>query len=230
MFNAACMAATLFQHTAARRRLGNVQARRIARRSFNTQPPEGGWLRVAMVISPALCFNTQPPEGGWNPDAKRFTADDWFQHTAARRRLGCRFYQVKLFAVVSTHSRPKAAGAAVKEMAFAVTLVSTHSRPKAAGFSCRVVMVVVLLFQHTAARRRLELLHSFLFEFNDVSTHSRPKAAGINQAGKYVVTIVSTHSRPKAAGHVANIMRINDWFQHTAARRRLVISSYVKPT
>ncbi len=99
--------------------------------------------------------------------------------------------------------------------------VSTHSRPKAAGFSCRVVMVVVLLFQHTAARRRLELLHSFLFEFNDVSTHSRPKAAGINQAGKYVVTIVSTHSRPKAAGHVANIMRINDWFQHTAARRRL---------
>ena len=33
--------------------------------SFNTQPPEGGWvsrLRVTVGVEP---FNTQPPEGGW---------------------------------------------------------------------------------------------------------------------------------------------------------------------
>ena len=54
-------------------------------------------------------------------------------------------------------------------------MVSTHSRPKAAVQSL-INDGASYWFQHTAARRRL-----------------------INQAGKYVVTIVSTHSRPKAA-------------------------------
>ncbi|WP_083299426.1 hypothetical protein, partial [Neisseria sp. HMSC077D05] len=33
----------MFQHTAARRRLGRPAAKCDARKSFNTQPPEGGW-------------------------------------------------------------------------------------------------------------------------------------------------------------------------------------------
>ena len=32
-------------------------------------------------------FNTQPPEGGWLGVAGYFMAQTWFQHTAARRRL-----------------------------------------------------------------------------------------------------------------------------------------------
>ena len=34
-----------------------------------------------------MCFNTQPPEGGWARAAVARTAEDAFQHTAARRRL-----------------------------------------------------------------------------------------------------------------------------------------------
>ena len=57
-------------------------------RSFNTQPPEGGWpmerqqavevskfqhtaarrrlaVRTTHSPKPTVCFNTQPPEGGW---------------------------------------------------------------------------------------------------------------------------------------------------------------------
>ena len=33
--------------------------------SFNTQPPEGGWLRQVLLLLSPSCFNTQPPEGGW---------------------------------------------------------------------------------------------------------------------------------------------------------------------
>ena len=33
-----------FQHTAARRRLAPARTHRLKRLSFNTQPPEGGWL------------------------------------------------------------------------------------------------------------------------------------------------------------------------------------------
>ena len=32
---------------------------------FNTQPPEGGWIALAIIKTIAVGFNTQPPEGGW---------------------------------------------------------------------------------------------------------------------------------------------------------------------
>ena len=79
---------SMFQHTAARRRLesrqhGNssgvcvskhsrpkaagfsIRCRFWLSRCFNTQPPEGGWLLLAVIILTAFGFNTQPPEGGW---------------------------------------------------------------------------------------------------------------------------------------------------------------------
>ena len=36
-----------------------------AQESFNTQPPEGGWLINFQTVFDTDCFNTQPPEGGW---------------------------------------------------------------------------------------------------------------------------------------------------------------------
>ena len=36
-----------------------------SRRSFNTQPPEGGWLNRSYDSFLNTGFNTQPPEGGW---------------------------------------------------------------------------------------------------------------------------------------------------------------------
>ena len=145
---------TRFQHTAARRRLVPILLHHIPNMSFNTQPPEGGWavrklskffggefqhtaarrrlalLPTAVVLFGAFqhtaarrrlaesqsqasnydCFNTQPPEGGW-------------VHIGGQNNT---------LLVVSTHSRPKAAGPA----ACCPTRhrsVSTHSRPKAAG-------------------------------------------------------------------------------------------------
>ena len=79
--------------------------------SFNTQPPEGGWVQVVSphddvgavsthsrlkaagsvlkgAVEPPLGFNTQPPEGGWAPTVGGLP----------------RVLQV------STHSRLKAAG------------------------------------------------------------------------------------------------------------------------
>ena len=101
---------------------------------------------------------------------------DWFQHTAARRRLVLVINPSNTGAIVSTHSRPKAAG---------TTNNVTHNNTT---------------FQHTAARRRLGLWANsragWWIRFNTqppeggwepvpplpppepVSTHSRPKAAG----------------------------------------------------
>ena len=118
--------------------------------------------------------------------------------------------------VVSTHSRPKAAGIhykgrpsllagfntqppeggwsrALKDYGY-TQQVSTHSRPKAAG-----------AFQTHAVR------------LARVSTHSRPKAAGDKLDGADTYDVVSTHSRPKAAGG------------HTATRFRRLLCFNTQP-
>ena len=129
-----------------------------------------------------------------------------FQHTAARRRLAWSSRSCVFALAVSTHSRPKAAGERAEKERIQY-VVSTHSRPKAAGSfpmkGCRW-----LLFQHTAARRRLGD-NVWLWGLGYVvSTHSRPKAAGSSRNTLVVGGQVSTHSRPKAAGRHGFAVRI----------------------
>ena len=90
----ATLSELMFQHTAARRRLGPsiTSCRHYTR--FNTQPPEGGWQAWQTPVCIIRRFNTQPPEGGWT--------------------VFCFFNNAK---TVSTHSRPKAAGASLKSLA-----------------------------------------------------------------------------------------------------------------
>ena len=167
-----------------------------------------------------LCFNTQPPEGGWTPITGLRACNGRFQHTAARRRLAAIGAIPRVCVTVSTHSRPKAAGGGLARE-FKTYLVSTHSRPKAAGQrlgilrsqyecfntqppeggwaqSCSIWRRCVM-FQHTAARRRLGRQHivwSFAVRFQH--TAARRRLGRICRTG--AVSEVSTHSRPKAAG------------------------------
>ena len=120
-----------FQHTAARRRLGGRTTEKRGRCSFNTQPPEGGWILREIHQSCLSSFNTQPPEGGWLHASEVSLLPYLFQHTAARRRLAATTFQKLTIEGVSTHSRPKAAGARNGENHHN-DKVSTHSRPKAA--------------------------------------------------------------------------------------------------
>ena len=79
-----------FQHTAARRRLGNLTATSHGRQSFNTQPPEGGWLvPVLYAKNPEIVSTHSRPKAAGSPVVIFFSFAK-FQHTAARRRLGAR--------------------------------------------------------------------------------------------------------------------------------------------
>ena len=168
----------MFQHTAARRRLGRSELLPVKTNSVSTHSrpkaaglyfchidgldkrvsthsrPKAAGLLFRQINACANSFNTQPPEGGWAMTTGIFEMP-----------------------TVSTHSRPKAAGKDTVDD-FPVVAVSTHSRPKAAGISYEPLCV-----------------------FMEVSTHSRPKAAGpfVEGTGKPEYQ-VSTHSRPKAAG------------------------------
>ena len=107
----------------------------------------------------------------------------------------------------------------------------------------KMLLLFLLMFQHTAARRRLEKIlksdvdkyivsthsrpkaagYKMIFGTKEtlVSTHSRPKAAGYKMIFGTKETLVSTHSRPKAAGGSLWQRACREMFQHTAARRRL---------
>ena len=76
-------------------------------------------------------FNTQPPEGGWV-----------LQVAGQERRI-----------VVSTHSRPKAAGIFIRLSLYAVAFQHTAARRRLENYTS--YNDLQLLFQHTAARRRL---------------------------------------------------------------------------
>ena len=78
-----------FQHTAARRRLGlKRRHHRMAARSFNTQPPEGGWQVRHSHESCRISVSTHSRPKAAGTRHKALTRMAAFQHTAARRRLG----------------------------------------------------------------------------------------------------------------------------------------------
>ena len=81
----------------------------------------------------------------------------------------------------------------------------------------------ILVFQLTAARRRLAKICESSLSGNMVSTHSRPKAAGAAARAVPPYIQVSTHSRPKAAGshrcHVPPIHQVSTHSRPKAAGR-----------
>ena len=81
-------------------------------------------------------------------------------------------------------------------------IVSTHSRPKAA---VRITLPLCTPKSFNTQPPEGGWLKQAFFTCQKptVSTHSRLKAAGLFSDGLFYLGIVSTHSRPKAAGRRA---------------------------
>ena len=121
---------------------------------------------------------------------------------------------------VSTHSRPKAAGAATSGDDFYLD-VSTHSRPKAAGSSPVFIKTGSKSFQHTAARRRLGQIYITVSRergFQHTAARRRLERLHLqtNRSPKFQHTAAR-----RRLDNCGNKIRFIKWFQHTAARRRL---------
>ena len=123
---------------------------------------------------------------------------------------------------VSTHSRPKAAAVPLPH-GFFFFGVSTHSRPKAA-VPAYLPRRNRAWFQHTAARRRLQPHRLSICGGERFNT--QPPEGGCDLPTAMLdIAYVSTHSRPKAAARAVAVAYLTRAFQHTAARRRLVLTS-----
>ena len=103
---------------------------------FNTQPPEGGWASCCAIKERCKKFQHTAARRRLGINSQSSLSIGKFQHTAARRRLEFSHRRGFIIKQVSTHSRPKAAGARVHWF-IQGPHVSTHSRPKAAGASLK---------------------------------------------------------------------------------------------
>ena len=195
-------------------------------KGFNTQPPEGGWIHeeavsVAVSVSThsrpkaagyrlAHCpvgklvsthsrpkaaglaltgndgrqggFNTQPPEGGWGGVQIR------------RLRMG-RF-----------NTQPPEGGWADKHLAI-LGFRRFNTQPPEGGWPTKPIKLLnLILFQHTAARRRLDLFSKL-----------------------YALAVLSFQHTAARRRLDAAARRIDSSFrfQHTAARRRLALSAWL---
>ena len=217
-----CFSLYLFQHTAARRRLGKPSRLSAHHTLFQHTAARRRLVRAFTPVAPLIRF----------------------QHTAARRRLASITACPYLISDVSTHSRPKAAGFAtitlirVARGSFNTQppeggweteifvmfgrFVSTHSRPKAAGPSARF-RAYARPFQHTAARRRLELeIPAYLFGKGFQHTAARRRLGVPTLYSCLNDRFQHTAARRRLAFAFENGVLLTK-FQHTAARRRLVI-------
>ena len=218
----------LFQHAAARRRLGCIERHLQGRYSFNTQPPEGGWRGAGRGGQRRSRFNTQPPEGGWPQTKSAASCFLPFQHAAARRRLAANPADPRLPAGFNT--QPPEGGWPV------------HNQ----------IDEYRLKFQHAAARRRLGPRPLGRMLADAVSTRSRPKAAGC-AAGTTLSVMIRFNTQPPEGGWPLLLrlprmeqrfntqppeggwrlgrvrLRKSKEFQHAAARRRLADNRYWLP-
>ena len=144
-----------------------------------------------------------------------------FQHTAARRRLLHHLQPSQIQHFVSTHSRPKAAARLLRNIYGHKHCFNTQ--PPEGG--CVVFLLVhhqSLMFQHTAARRRLPVDVSEDPKHIKVSTHSRPKAAAsLRLTGSVVLKMFQHTAARRRLPHGRQHGFVDQQFQHTAARRRL---------
>ena len=129
--------------------------------------------------------------------------------------------------------------------------VSTHSRPKAAGILTADINLTIQ-FQHTAARRRLEkyfALHQSLRQFQHTAARRRLVGVGSSFSlwggfntqppeggwGIFCLpyrSLAGFNTQPPEGGWSCLRLRrpCVPGFQHTAARRRLVLSSSINST
>ena len=147
---------SLFQHTAARRRLAALSPRtHPLPNRFNTQPPEGGWGNFRRDVAVVLVSTHSRPKAAGQP-LGFFSVAVKFQHTAARRRL-VRHLTAEAACAVFQHT------AARRRLGKVGVVIDTaecfNTQPPEGGWGDILQSYKPCFrFQHTAARRRLACL------------------------------------------------------------------------
>ena len=116
--------------------------------------PKAAGSTIQPLVPRLKSFNTQPPEGGWQAAATGVAIGSEFQHTAARRRLDP-WAENDVVGMLFQHT---AARRRLVNRLNAATVVTSfqHTAARRRLDSRAKKLKNKSMFQHTAARRRLE--------------------------------------------------------------------------
>ena len=144
--------------------------------SFNTQPPEGGWILLKVLRTFQKLFQHTAARRRLGGVLEYLRRVKGFQHTAARRRLarptptrliGMKFQHtaarrrlddsgIDVLQIVSFNTQPPEGGWYFSAR-FIFRRVGFNTQPPEGGWPCLFSKSLTsITFQHTAARRRLE--------------------------------------------------------------------------
>ena len=166
-----------FQHTAARRRLVQNRLQRNSMACFNTQPPEGGWFKIACNVTVWLVSTHSRPKA----------AGDSIGMNATEKR-------------VSTHSRPKAAGPAIHGLVR--ILLGFNTQPPEGGWPRPCDTPPARLSFNTQPPEGGWAVPTAVKEGDKVvSTHSRPKAAGHDRYLPSIFAVCFNTQPPEGGWH-----------------------------
>ena len=187
---------------------------------FNTQPPEGGWIVTSCFRNERVSFNIQPPEGGWQQGQNPHPSPTSFNTQPPE---GGWPPTAKIHGKpVCFNTQPPEGGWGKKKSAIEKNRGFNTQPPEGGWCHPADSQTDTKLFQHTAARRRLATTSTvckWLIEFQHTAARRR---LGTARKRGMSIARVSTHSRPKAAGLMRQSVQCRcRSFQHTAARRRL---------
>ena len=165
--------------------------------SFNTQPPEGGWLSNRFCLRRPSAFQHTAARRRLVSQTAPVINAEGFQHTAARRRLAIFHHKNDLCRRFNT--QPPEGGWLVYRR-FQLGMICFNTQPPEGGWAIGAIPRVCVT----------------------VSTHSRPKAAGVDGVALESVK-ERFNTQPPEGGW--RRLTVKPWrrfrFQHTAARRRL---------
>ena len=187
-----------FQHTAARRRLAECSRIENKGNSVSTHSrPKAAGVPSESWLSVKCCFNTQPPEGGWRKKPPSPKPPDSFNTQPPEGGWLNGLARTLSNAVFQhTAARRRLAGK-MQEVGNVGRFQHTAARRRLGV--CLIFGAVARLFQHTAARRRL--VGRLGREGGGTCFNTQPPEGGWACSVLRPARInVSTHSRPKAAG------------------------------
>ena len=217
----------------------------VAPNSFNTQPPEGGWvsyLKLKLAFNSVVSTHSRPKVAGLR--YLRQQTEQSFQHTAARRWLEFEKLAFNYLVLGFQHTAARRWLAACRaDHRHAQNRFNTQ--PPEGGWNCAAIQARRKLCFNTqppeggwSGRCRYSPVSlgfntqppeggwcwTAPVSYRDTSFNTQPPEGGWlgNFLFSHYAQVVSTHSRPKVAGLVAVGCSRQHSFQHTAARRWLV--------
>ena len=191
---------SMFQHTAARRRLLDGWTLTTTSKWFQHTAARRRLLFPSLinVYLSGVSTHSRPKAAAWLGE---WLGSEVGVSTHSRPKAAASLYAFSVRIKFGFNTQPPEGGCGENQVFQRNAVQFQHTAARRRLQAQALLFATTSRFQHTAARRRLPAIFLASLVLRAVSTHSRPKAAARGFFTTSDRKTVSTHSRPKAAAY-----------------------------